>query len=436
MISSTVKISRSNRNVNRRHKVSDTIRSCNKIPSGNGNEKKLAESQHSGATFTSFLPKSVVSSVGPASLVGGTAAIYTSLLQHPSSTLNQLSFVLMMLLAVQYAIQPRLSRKYISPKIKKQSVALVEEVAKTSFAAAIFFSKPTAEVQNSLKDWSLSSSLACAGLPAMLYALQGVLQYVSYQHLDSVTFNGLTQTKTLSAALCCWLIMKKAQSPLQMVALSILFGSALVFQGYIRVETLWKKNNGKNVSSTDTDSSTTRSGSSKSPATTTTSHPTKTKSGSVKYNDDWWWCGVIPCLGAAFLSGLAGALSQKGLQLTGIRGRDPFLYTIEISLFSAITLLINMVRLNVFSEMEWQKQKAYWNWKTLIPIFMKASSGVITALVHKYAGSVSKGFALMFGLVLSNMIQLTMKQESLQSYQILGTFMIMLSTWLHFTNPP
>ena len=145
---------------------------------------------------------------------------------------------------------------------------------------------------------------------------------------------------------------------------------------------------------------------------------------------------MIPCLGAAFLSGLAGALSQKGLQLTGIRGRDPFLYTIEISLFSAITLLINMVRLNVFSEMEWQKQKAYWNWKTLIPIFMKASSGVITALVHKYAGSVSKGFALMFGLVLSNMIQLTMKQESLQSYQILGTFMIMLSTWLHFTNPP
>jgi len=83
--------------------------------------------------------------------VGGTAAIYTSLLQHPSSTLNQLSFILMMLLAVQYAVQPRLSRKYISPKIKKQSVALVEEVVKTSFAAVIFFSKPTAEVQSALK---------------------------------------------------------------------------------------------------------------------------------------------------------------------------------------------------------------------------------------------------------------------------------------------
>ena len=286
-----------------------------------------------------------------------------------------------------------------------------------------------------LQDWSLSSSMACAGLPAMLYALQGVMQYVSYQHLDPVTFNGLTQTKTLSAAFCCWLIMKKIQSPLQMVALSILFCSALVFQGYIRLETFWNKAYRNTEMINDNSSSAT----SKRRVSKT---PTKTKAvvvpttNSFSKKDDWLWRGVIPCLGAAFLSGLAGAFSQKGLQLTGIRGRDPFLFTIEISLFSAITLLINMLRTNFFSELDWKNQRAYWNWKTLVPIFMKASSGVITALVHKYAGSVSKGFALMFGLVLSNMIQLTTKQESLQSYQVLGTFMIMLSTWLHFTNPP
>ena len=57
----------------------------------------------------------------------------------------------MMLLAVQYAVQPQLSKKYISPKIKKQSVALVEEVVKTSFAAAIFFSKSSNDVQSALK---------------------------------------------------------------------------------------------------------------------------------------------------------------------------------------------------------------------------------------------------------------------------------------------
>jgi UDP-sugar transporter A1/2/3 len=243
----------------------------------------------------------------------------------------------------------------------------------------------------------------------MLYAFQGVLQYVSHQHLDPVTFNGLTQTKTLSAAFCCWLVMGKKQSPLQMAALAILLGSALVFQGYVRIG---------NRNHKDTTSSS---------ATTTNNQ---------KRQEDFLWRGVLPCLGAAFLSGLAGALSQKGLQLTGIAGRDPFLYTIEISFFSAVTLWINMMRSNVFSKLEWQKQRAYWNWKTLIPIIVKAAGGVITALVHKYAGSVAKGFALMFGLVLSSALQLTLSEETLQPHQVAGTLLIMLSTWLHFTHPP
>lgn len=432
---------------NRRRHVAtpSTLGSSNShaIPSGYFSQPATAAAVVRSRTpsFTNFLPKSVSSSVGPVSLVGGTAVIYSSLLHHPSSTLNQLSFVLMMLLAVQYAIQPRLSKKYIHPNIQKQSVALVEEVVKTGFATAIFFSKPTSEVNFALKDWSISSSVACAGLPAMLYALQGVLQYISYQHLDPVTFNGLTQTKTLSAALCCWWIMNKAQSPLQMFALGILSISALVFQGYIKIELFWKKTaTAMTTQHINTESN--RGGSSVAAAPTRLKLRQRSKASTISPTsrsrkiDDWWWCGVAPCLGAAFLSGLAGALSQKGLQLTGIKGRDPFLYTMEISLFSAITLLVHMARSNVFSNLEWQKQRQYWNRKTLIPIVLKASSGVITALVHKYAGSVSKGFALMFGLVLSNMIQLTRKQENLQSYQVLGTVMIMLSTWLHFTNPP
>lgn len=315
-----------------------------------------------------------------------------------------------MLLAVQYALQPRLSRKYIPPQVNKQSVALVEEVVKTGIAAAIFAAKPRGVIQSSLQDWTLSSSLAVAGLPAMLYALQGVLQYVSHEHLDPVTFNGLTQTKTLSAALCCCLILGTTQSPIQIAALGILFGSALVFQGYVRL-------GARNKKSQDDQ------------------HITGNASTS-KRREDWVMRGVVPCLGAAFLSGLAGALSQKGLQLTGIAGRDPFLYTVEISFFSAATLWFNMMRSNFFSKMEWEKQKAHWTWKTLIPIFVRAAGGVVTALVHKYAGSVAKGFALMFGLVLSGTIQAVMSDEKLQPHQVTGTLMIMLSTWLHFTHPP
>jgi hypothetical protein len=60
-----------------------------------------------------------------------------------------------MLLAVQYAVQPRLSKRYISPKLNKQSVALVEEVVKTGLAAAVFCSKPSDVVQVALKGETL-----------------------------------------------------------------------------------------------------------------------------------------------------------------------------------------------------------------------------------------------------------------------------------------
>mmetsp|Transcript_26079 Transcript_26079/g.29297 ORF Transcript_26079/g.29297 Transcript_26079/m.29297 type:complete len:123 (+) Transcript_26079:352-720(+) len=106
--------------------------------------------------FSHRLPlTNTVSVAGPACLVGSSVAIFSSLLQHPSSSLTQLSFVLMMLLAIQYAVQPRLSRKYIPPKIKKQTVVLVEEVVKTTLAAAIFFSKSTDYVQSALKGSSV-----------------------------------------------------------------------------------------------------------------------------------------------------------------------------------------------------------------------------------------------------------------------------------------
>ena len=140
------------------------------------------------------------------------------------------------------------------------------------------------------------------------------------------------------------------------------------------------------------------------------------------------------------LSGLAGALSQKGLQLTGISGRDPFLYTMEISFYSAVVLVANMLRGSNPTSSEEKTKNATTSsirWSVaLIPIIFKAAGGVVTALVHKYAGSVAKGFALLFGLVLSGGLQLLLQNEDLQPHQIVGTLLIMLSTHLHFTHPP
>ena len=127
--------------------------------------------------------------VAPLSLLGGTAVVYSAVLKNPSSTLTPLSLVYMVLLALQYTLQPRLSKRYISPKTNKQSVALAEETVKTTIAAVMFCASRSTSaftaattIHQELSNWNLQSSLAIAGLPAVLYAIQGVWQYTAHQH--------------------------------------------------------------------------------------------------------------------------------------------------------------------------------------------------------------------------------------------------------------
>jgi solute carrier family 35 (UDP-sugar transporter), member A1/2/3 len=145
------------------------------------------------------------------------------------------------------------------------------------------------------------------------------------------------------------------------------------------------------------------------------------------------------------------------LQLVGGTGRNAFLFTIEVSFFSALTLVVSMLwnharnknhnnnnnNVNVDTKTKtrsfsWSK---IWNhrsdiWQALIPITVKALGGILTALVHKHAGSVLKGFALVLGLVLSGLLQTVMDEERLTANQGLGTLLVMLSSWMHFTHPP
>ena len=289
--------------------------------------------------------------------------------------------------------------------------------------------------------------MTVAALPAFLYAIQGVLTYTAYQKLDSVTFNGLSQTKTISAAICCFFVMGKKQSLVQVGALGLLFVSALIFQGELQTildlkDKWWNKITGSKKNHE-------------------VKHEKMEKEivvGTEKKNDSSrrLALGILPCLGATFLSGLAGAFSQKGLQLAGGKGRNPFLYTVEISFFSAFCLFIPMIlhsfRGHRTQLNNTQKQTstpsdttkspepngyfAYWSMQTFIPIIVKAFGGILTALVHKHAGSVVKGFALILGLVFSGTAQSLMDNEQLRVDQVLGTALVMVSSWLHFTNPP
>ena len=376
------------------------------------------------------------------------------------------SILYLLLLALNYAVMPRLSKRYIHPNTNKQSVALAEEVVKmgmglsgwvfsgyyaaASSSSSLSSSSPlindsynsslqqsTASdvqttisvLQEQLQDWTPLSTLIAAGIPSALYALQGTLTYYAYQNLDAVTYNGLTQLKVLSSALCCYIILNKRQSAVQMISLGLLMASSVVFQGS------WK--DWIRRSSTNSCSSTSN----------------QSKSNMNNNNHRVLLMGVLPCLTATLLSGLAGALSQRSLQtqVGGMMHRDAYFYTVEISFLSAMCLVISM------SLEYWQQRNnrrsiangksddvvssnplpsffQHWTYATLIPITTKATAGLLTALVHRHLGSVVKGFALVLGLVFSALLQFTLEGVDLTVGQLVGTALVLFSSYLHFTG--
>ena len=254
-------------------------------------------------------------------------------------------------------------------------------------------------------------------VPAGMYAIQGVAALMAYQNLDGLTFNILNQTKTLSAALCCYLVMGQRQSGPQITALLLLLLAAVVMEDTILVDFLLRRKiEGMNEEASEQDIS-----------------PV------AGYHSFQWEArhltrGVAPILLASFLSGLAGAISQKSLQNAG---RNSYLFSMELSAASVLLLQASFAfspdGQQIMQHGFWQG----WTRETLIPILTNSAGGVVVGLVTKYAGSVQKGFALIFGILLSGLIQAFLQPDvAITKEQILGGVLAAISLYVHTRNPP
>jgi UDP-sugar transporter A1/2/3 len=153
--------------------------------------------------------------------------------------------------------------------------------------------------------------------------------------------------------------------------------------------------------------------------------------------------GVAAVLTASFISGLAGALTQKSLQ--GSKGRNSYLFTMELCVASIFFLATSMFanpkdREQLMSISEGGFFKG-WTPQTVIPILTNAAGGIIVGLVTKYAGAVKKGFALIFGLLLSGLLQARMAvtddqdKPRVTKEQIVGGLLAAISLWMHSAFP-
>jgi len=272
------------------------------------------------------------------------------------------------------------------------------------------------------KGWTVWNWLRVAGLPAGLYTIQNLCALQAYQHLDSLTFNVLNQTKTLSAALCCWIIMGKRQSTIQLLALFLLLLSALVMEQVVSLQQVVAFLQGEELFSS-----------------------ANANSKASYWDAQRFWKGVVPILLASLISGLAGALSQQNLQH---HGRNAYLFSMELCVASIAVLLTSLLFSPDGRVMREGGFFAGWTIYTWIPIATNAAGGIVVGLVTKYAGSVRKGFALIFGIFLSGLLQQFVANHSntdndnandnkgLSPEQILGGCLAGISLYLHATFPP
>ena len=297
-------------------------------------------------------------------------------------------YFFMCLLALQFGLQPLLAKAFITGDVDKVVFVLALEATKCAIGLGVLVL--SGSLAGEAKQWTLSSSLKMAGAPAMIYAVQNVLIQVAYQNLTGLVFNLVNQTKTLFAAFFVWFFIGKAQSPQQCLALVLLIGATLVL--------------------------------------TLGSSQEEQKQNDVYY-------GLAPIIAASALSGLASALCQRAMQ--GSSGRNPTVFSMELAVYSAATLLAGLATSGQGAVLLARPggPLAGWTVWTLAPLFTQAFGGMVIGQVTKHAGSVRKGFAVCFGIVVTAVAQYLVHGEALLSKHWVGLALVTLSTWIHSSFP-
>jgi UDP-sugar transporter A1/2/3 len=146
--------------------------------------------------------------------------------------------------------------------------------------------------------------------------------------------------------------------------------------------------------------------------------------------------GVAPILLASFISGLAGALAQKNLQSASgdaKGGRNPYLFNMEMNSASALILAVSLLFSSDGARIKAAGFFEGWTPQTWIPIVTNAIGGIIVGLVTKHAGAVRKGFALIFGILISGLWEV--QTVGITKEQIVGGVLAAISLWMHTSYP-
>lgn len=377
-------------------------------------------------------------------------------------------------LAVQCGTHPILVKLYMPFTVNRSTVILSQEMIKLLISLVMLTIHGS--FQEVFQTWSLHGAILAAGVPASLFVVQNYCNLMANQTLPPVTFVLLNQTKIISTAWCCFLLLGQIQSQLQVMALLLLVLSTLLLQRVIPLRPclpccdcddkltdrcacdLEKQQEGlRDHSILSTESQQAKVEISILDQIADSSSSSDASEG---VDDDqsskFLLMGVLPALTASFLSGLAGAITQKTLQ---VHRRDPYLFNMELSFFSSIFIVASFAIIRPSRSTEFTQTTITandsencrvrkncllvegWTYQTWIPVMTNAVGAILVGLVTKYSGAVTKGFAIIIGIMISAVLNQAVVRDAegsggLSREELAGGFLGVTSMLIHLTNPP
>lgn len=351
------------------------------------------------------------------------------------------------LLCLQCGSQPILVKLFMPTNVIRSTCVIAQEGVK--FAVSLFFLVFSGNFASATESWTPKNAVLAAGVPATLFAIQNYANLMANQVLPPVTFSVMNQTKILSTAWCVYLLMGKKQTNLQVVALMMLVFATLIIQKIVPLDCYGQpvlvveddkikkeQETEKNTKDDNNDIEKPlldKEDSSKDLSKEATGETTAEKKLSPEEEAArQLTMGVLPALLASFLSGLAGTLTQKTLQLYH---RSPHVFNMELAIFSSSFLFLTLL----LGSPDYKKIKEGgisqgWTWKTWIPITSNAFGGVLVGLVTLHQGAVVKGFAMIFGMAIIGVLQQIVfgsEGGGVTREQFLGGCIGAFSLWMH-----
>ena len=236
-------------------------------------------------------------------------------------------------------------------------------------------------------------------VPAAVYNCQQVLEFVALSKLEAHVFSVLVQTKLLTTALFCVLIMGKQLRRVQVIALVLLMVGVILAK--------MKDGEAGVIGSFDSD-------------------------GTV---------GALATLGIATLSGFAAVYTEMVLKrgklvAHGAGGADMLAY---MQIYMASASLVTMGAFALVRDAPTIIERGLWygfDGAAVLAVVSSALGGLIVAAVLKYADSVLKGYATAASGILTGVLSAIFFGTVLDTHFFLAVVTVTCSISLYQTPPP